>query len=311
MQQPVISDATKSEASPEICDEHNQLARKPQSDNVREMHSELHTLHAEVYNLQLNNQQLVAQLAKREQELVQEREQNQHLIEQINHAKNNYQPIPVVESKLSLPKLLSEQGIEPSLQAEAIRALIHPKNMDILSMLYADPMQIKPKLTKAFALSCDHPECIAALQQVANALVMVEHPYQCEYCAGSDNQRAIRLMVQICNKHRCYRLAIVGGSDQAHQEIRSLLKDNFKLSLINGELRRNKQQATEDLRNNDLIVIWCTAQLPHRTSELYTEQRDAFPNRIIRVHRNGISSLASEICQFLEQSHNMGQSNRS
>lgn len=193
---------------------------------------------------------------------------------------------------------LTERHIPAAMWPKTMRQIFSLYSEQILPLLRADEA-LGSWLEQRLSVVCQHPECVESLQTTSRLLIEVEDAALCDHCKGSDNRRAFLRMAQVCRSHRKYRLIIVGGNPDTRAEIQRLAPAGLIHRLVSGKERRTKQQANDDLRYADLIVIWGPTILSHRVSELYTKQRDAYPDKIVLVQRRGIASLAREVCIFL------------
>lgn len=208
---------------------------------------------------------------------------------------------PVQSGLISLRQALQDSKVPEGREVEAFSLLAEAGGRALLPHLYVEGSSTQGVVERHLVLCCQHPECQEAVAASSGkGLLLVDDPSKCEFCEGSDNRRAVRRMIRACRTHRRYRVALVGGSPDAHAELNRLVPSNFDLKLVSGKVRRDKQQATDDLRFSDLVVIWGPTILPHKISELYTKQKDAFPNKLHVVHTRGVASMARDVVDFLE-----------
>lgn len=201
----------------------------------------------------------------------------------------------------SLTQAMARRGIPGDLQAQAFSAIASTHASSFFPMLTAPLEQVSGFLDSHIAMSCDDALCREELGQSASrVLLTVEDAAQCENCKGSDNRRSFRRMVRMCRERRIYRMIVVGGSPDAHAELERLTPKGFLQRIVTGKERRTKKQATEDLRHADLLAVWGPTILPHKISELYTKQKEDYPNKVVLVLKRGVASFAREVCEFLE-----------
>lgn len=202
---------------------------------------------------------------------------------------------------VSLADCLEERGVATSQQGPVSEALAAHFPQDFCGVLCGVREELTSFLEGALRLCCAHPTC----QELARGRAfvhLVQEESRCEICGGSENQRAIKQLAQYCLARRCYRVTLIGGSPRTHDELQRLWPTSLSLRLISGKKRRSKQQASEDLRRTDLLIIWGPTILKHRVSELYTDQKDRYGEKICVVKQGrGLSSLVRETIAFLER----------
>lgn len=204
--------------------------------------------------------------------------------------------------KTSVSSLLTQRGVPTGQESEALQVLASRLSSSLLRHLYADPTALGAWLRRHLVLCCEHPDCEAAYASAPSTVVLlrVQDPSLCEQCQGSETLRAVRQMLRSLRKYQKNKVVIIGGSPDAHAELQRMVPQGFDLRLVDGTERRFKQQAADDLRYSDLVVIWGPTILLHRTSDLYTQQKSAFPDKLLRVHKRGLTAFARSLCALLE-----------
>lgn len=199
-----------------------------------------------------------------------------------------------------LREAMAKSKIPEGREAEALGLWAQAGGQALLPHLYVEAASAAALIERHLVLCCPHEACQEAFASSSGkGVLLVDDASLCEVCEGSDNQRAVQQMVRACRVHRKYKVVLVGGSPDAHAELKHLTPDNFDLRLVSGKLRRDKQQATDDLRYSDLVIIWGPTILPHKISELYTKQKDSFPGKLHVVHTRGVASMARDVALFL------------
>lgn len=236
-----------------------------------------------------------------EEQYLQEKKRGDHWFQEYKEMQRDWQEQQDL-AMLPVSSLLQQRGVPNDLAQEAWKVMATRLSVSLLPQLYSSGENFVAWLRRHLALCCEHPDCEEVYQSAPStvAVVRVSDPHLCENCQGSDNRRAIRRMIRICQKHRKSKIVVVGGSPDSHAELQRLVPSGLELKLIDGSERRHKQQATDDLRYSDLVVIWGPTILSHKVSDLYTEQKDAFPNRIVMIHKRGVASFARHLCAILE-----------
>ncbi len=145
---------------------------------------------------------------------------------------------------------------------------------------------------------CANPACLTAAGIPAKLIVRTGRD-RCSVCAGSNTRRAGREMVEACAKSGLERILLLGGSGNAHAELRALTAGTpIEWRIIDGRNDRpTKRQALPDLAWAQLLVVWASTDLPHRVSQVYTEDRPAGPP-LITVARRGVEALCTAVVQF-------------
>lgn len=147
---------------------------------------------------------------------------------------------------------------------------------------------------------CANPACLAAAGNPAKPIVRTVRD-RCSICGGSNTRRAGREMVEACGRAGIERILLLGGSGNAHAELRALTADTpIEWRIIDGRNDRpTKRQALPDLAWAQLLLVWASTELPHRVSRVYTEDRPAaLP--LITVARRGVEALCQAVKQFAE-----------
>jgi len=146
---------------------------------------------------------------------------------------------------------------------------------------------------------CANRACIAAAAgQPAKPIVRTGRD-RCSVCGGSNTRRAGREMVEACAQAGLHRILLLGGSGNAHAELRALTAGTpIEWRIIDGRNDRpTKRQALPDLAWAQLLVVWASTELPHRVSQVYTEDRPpGLP--LITVARRGVEALCQAVVQF-------------
>jgi hypothetical protein len=106
-------------------------------------------------------------------------------------------------------------------------------------------------------------------------------------------------MVAACAGAGLERILLVGGSGKAHAEIRELTAGSpIEWRIIDGRNDRpTRRTAAPDQAWAQLLVVWASTELPHRVSQVYTEDRpEGLP--LVTVARRGVEALCQAVSQF-------------
>ena len=271
-----------------------------QQEELAYLEQRLQTLVEEKKEKKSKLQVLQKQLSQAQKDLQKSEERAQRFLTereefktQVKQAQPPPQALSVQEALqcIGIPKTYHQKTLEGFLQSEQIRALDSLKVDD----------NWEEALKKSVQFSCDHPICVEeARHRSSRKIIQVEDESICEYCEGSANKRMLSKMGRLCRSYRKYNILIVGGTPNAHSELKALQPSGITLRMVSGVEQRNKQQANEDIKGADLIVIWGPTILSHKISELYTKQKTLqAKSKILTVHKRGIASLAESICAFI------------
>lgn len=145
---------------------------------------------------------------------------------------------------------------------------------------------------------CASTACLAAAGNPAMPIVRTVRD-RCSICSGSNTRRAGREMVEACARAGLERILLLGGSGNAHAELRALTAGtHIQWRIIDGRNDRpTKRQALPDLAWAQLLVVWASTELPHRVSQVYTGDRPpGLP--LITVARRGVEALCQAVQDF-------------
>ncbi len=198
---------------------------------------------------------------------------------------------------LPLTSLLEQRGVPTALYDEAVQHLLQSSNT-LLGQLRGDAHEIAPLLKKRLRLSCGDAICQEELKQEGFPL-RIDDPSRCECCQNTESRRFAVRLGRLCLKKRIYRVVLVGGSPITHAEIQQLPMQGLRFVLVDGKQRRDLQQAANDMRSADLVVIWAPTMLQHKISDLYTEQQHLFQTKLIVIQTRGLASMLREVGHFL------------
>ena len=145
---------------------------------------------------------------------------------------------------------------------------------------------------------CASPGCQAVAPGATRPVVLAARD-RCANCGGSNTRRAAREMVAACAGAGLERILLVGGSGKAHAEIRELTAGSpIEWRIIDGRNDRpTRRTAAPDQAWGQLLVVWASTELPHRVSQVYTEDRpEGLP--LVTVARRGVEALCQAVSQF-------------
>ena len=154
---------------------------------------------------------------------------------------------------------------------------------------------VKATLAARFVVACTRTACRQSLAGDRRTIVDADVPTDCSVCGGAANEPAIAAAIAALLQHDLHRVVVVGGSPATHEELSALVGDQIELRLISGTDRRSHQDAKHDLDWADVVVVWGSTQLDHKTSRLYTT---VHAPHVVTCAKRGIASLAETILAF-------------
>jgi hypothetical protein len=203
-----------------------------------------------------------------------------------------------VASDVAIHELLAELGYRSdAARRDALAALVDAglTNGKKPRISLAKLDAVKDTLAARFVVACARAACRHALAGDPRTLVDADVPTDCSVCSGAANEPAIAAAIAALHQRDLRRLVVVGGSPATHEELGALVGDRIELRLVSGTDRRTQQDARHDLDWADLVIVWGSTQLDHKTSRLYTTVHAA---HVVTCAKRGISSLAETILAF-------------
>ena len=157
-------------------------------------------------------------------------------------------------------------------------------------------------LAKAVFLHCSQQECVAFAKASGHDKVQCEPRNFCQRCAGSDNARAVKDVVDACREQGLSKLVIVGGSPTVRQELKRLVPDEIELRLVDGTKARPLDQAKADLQWGDVVLLWGATELHHKVSNQYQDiATGAWKRKLVHVPKRGIAQLLAGLLSHLQR----------
>ncbi len=157
-------------------------------------------------------------------------------------------------------------------------------------------------LATRFFRHCPQPDCTAFAQRSGREPIPCEPRSTCERCGGSDNQRAVTELVELCARRGFRKLVVVGGSPAVREELQRLVDGKLELRLVDGTHHRPVDRANADLEWADLCLLWGATELHHKVSMQYTNAVPALKRKILHVPKRGIAQLLASAVESLRQS---------
>jgi hypothetical protein len=204
----------------------------------------------------------------------------------------------MVPGDLAIRDVLAELGFRSDVaQGQALAALVEANLTSGRKARIAATKHdaIRDVLAARFVVACTRTSCRQAVAHEQRTLIEADVGTDCSVCGGAANEPAIDAAVEALVAHDLRRLVIVGGSPATHEELRALVGDRLDLRVVSGTDRRTGSEARADLAWADLVVIWGSTQLDHKTSRLYTVPKS---DRVVTCARRGIAALGATILEF-------------
>ncbi|GMU41913.1 MAG: hypothetical protein AMXMBFR23_27790 [Chloroflexota bacterium] len=200
---------------------------------------------------------------------------------------------------LHIDTLLKELGFERVASLQAARAVLieagltNARKQNIAADKRA---RVVEAVEAGIARYCGQPTCLALLEADGRRPVEVA-PRFCEVCGGSDITRAVNRMAQDLVATGRRRLLVVGGSPNAHTQLRtSLAGSGVELDTVAGDRPTGAKRAREMVERADVVVIWANTILDHKVSSVFT---GVAPARTFTCARRSVSALAQEVSRHV------------
>ncbi|HEY9723996.1 MAG TPA: hypothetical protein V6D47_18485 [Oscillatoriaceae cyanobacterium] len=151
------------------------------------------------------------------------------------------------------------------------------------------------------------PSC-AGCREVASAdadgrAPVIVSAEACHYCKGSANRRAVSELIRTCRRAGVTRVLVVGGTPNLYESLERLTKEaggGITWRFVEAtESVITKADATNALRWSEVAAIWAPTPLPHKVSNMFTENPEAKRARLVVCHQRGIAALCSAIVRTL------------
>ncbi|MEX2598714.1 MAG: hypothetical protein WD533_03560 [Dehalococcoidia bacterium] len=191
---------------------------------------------------------------------------------------------------------LASLGYEGTAQTAALQVLVEAgltRRGKARIALNKKPLAEKTLGTRLYR-TCTARVCQAGANDASRGRMVVsagkEH---CQVCGGSDNALAVRQMAEAMREADKTRLLVVGGTPAMAKELARLLPPPCEARFVLKDDKRATKEAGQEAGWADVIVIWASTPIAHKTTELYKQYKP------ITVARRGISALAGEVVTSL------------
>lgn len=157
-------------------------------------------------------------------------------------------------------------------------------------------------LTTFLNPSCAECRVVAETQSDGREWVQVS-PEACPFCRGSANRRGVSELVRACRDAKLERVLVVGGTPILYETLSKLTKEaggGVEWRFVEAtESVITKADAANALRWCQLAAIWAPTPLPHKVSNMFTENPEAKRARLVVCHQRGIAALCSTLVRAL------------
>lgn len=202
---------------------------------------------------------------------------------------------------VDIEAFLREEGFDTAGASERARRLLEQEgltNPRKRRVARGKLPQLRRLLAERLVRVCGSAECLRAMGERAaeGAEVVIVTAPSCQFCAGSNNRRALLALGHCLSEHRVDRVLVVGGTPTQHAELTQALGgQRIAVRCVDGSVgSHSRKDAGPDLEWAQLLVIWGATPLPHKVSRLYTV--DPPPHlRVVKVARRGIEALCHEV----------------
>lgn len=200
---------------------------------------------------------------------------------------------------LHIDTLLKEHGFERVASLQAARAVLIEAGLTNARKqnIAADKRDRVIEVIEArIARYCGQATCLALLEEDGRRPVEVASK-SCEVCGGSDIARSVNQMAVDLVAAKRPRLLVVGGSPNAHTQLRtSLTGTGVELETVVGDRPTGAKRAKEMAERADVVVIWANTILDHKVSSVFT---GVAPGRTFTCARRSVSALAQEVSRHV------------
>lgn len=195
---------------------------------------------------------------------------------------------------LPIEDVLREMGITPGDMAAARAALeeVGLTRPGKVRLVRSKVARAQEALRRHFALSCGAAACLDVARQQGRPLLRVDRA-ACPVCGGSSNRFAVSAMVEAMDRCGVRRLLVLGGTPRLQRELLELLPSWVTCRFVLADDHRNGKEAAQEAAWADIIIIWASTPIPHKTTALYV------PYHPLLVSRRGIAALAERVTQAL------------
>ena len=150
-------------------------------------------------------------------------------------------------------------------------------------------------------LHCSQPECLVFAKASGKEPVPCDPRNACQRCSGSDNARAVKDVLEACQRKGFSKLVIVGGSPTVRHELERLVPSVLELRLVDGTKARPLDQAKADLQWGDVVLLWGATELHHKVSNQYQDSATgAWKRKLVHVPKRGIAQLLAGLLTHLK-----------
>lgn len=203
-----------------------------------------------------------------------------------------------VMTDISIVELLSRFGLENA-ASDAVRSAMEEAGLTRrgkLRIVSSKVPAVERLIASTFIRVCHKQVCRAAAA-TAPALdgrrLLPVGVVNCEICHGSDNRRSVDLMTSAMVDAGRLRLLVVGGSPNTQKTLIELVAPPCEVRFVTNDMSQSTRDAGINLAWADVVVIWASTPIAHKTTKLYPSPKT------ITVGRRGVSALADGVTRHL------------
>jgi hypothetical protein len=153
-------------------------------------------------------------------------------------------------------------------------------------------------LAERLVRTCGSERCERATGRDRRPRALVERR-ACEVCGGSGNAASVARMVEAMRAAGRTRLLVVGGSPNAHAELRLLLDgSDLDLRAVDGTAALPQKRALAWAEWADVIAVWGGTMLTHKVSSHFPAP--AYRSKRLTAMHRGVAGLADAVVQHLD-----------
>ncbi|MHC4942603.1 MAG: hypothetical protein ACYTG7_06225 [Planctomycetota bacterium] len=205
-------------------------------------------------------------------------------------------------------EILKQYGIAGKSTLKRLRKLL-PEHIARLfnheSLVEEQAAFLREALEQKIPLCCDNPTCqalIRARSEGRQGQIRTDIPAHCRICKGSTARRSLEEMAFYCTKAAIKRILVLGGAPATHKEVNNLAPQQLEFRLIAGDVARDRQRASADLKWCDIVVLWAGTILGHEVSNQYLKGKKGGVKPVIVAKRRSVEALCAEVIAYLKRS---------
>ncbi len=197
---------------------------------------------------------------------------------------------------ISLTTLLGQRGLRGEAADAVLRALQEAglTRAGKQRIVESKVEQGDALIQERFLRVCTGVACQPAAGEAGERTVVTVPKEHCEVCEGSASAHAVQRMAAVLLRAGFRRLLVVGGTENARQEMVRLLPRDIDVRFILNDVSMNLKSAGEAANWADVVAIWGSTPIDHKVTKLFERYER------VTVPRRGIVALAEEVRRHVE-----------